>query len=94
MTILFSISDAFANKVKYVNYISMKKSADNSFDPNILMFRMLVGIAWVLAVVLASPQAVIWRVLKHPFRLPEFYQVRQISSKFISFLSPSSTSCV
>ena len=86
-TILFPILDAFANNVKYVNYTTMMKCADNSFDQNILMLRILVGIAWVLAVVLASPQAVIWRVLKHPHRLPEFYQVGRCQVN--SFLSSS-----
>ena len=63
------------------------KSADNSFDQNILMLRILVGVAWVLAVVLASPQAVIWRVLKHPHRLPEFYQVGRCQVRsFLFFL--------
>ena len=80
--IVFPILDMFANKVKYVNYISKIKPA---FDPNILMFRILVGIAWALAVVLASPQAVIWRVLKHPHRLPEFYQVGRCHVKLDHF---------
>ena len=39
------------------------------------IFRLLVGIAWALTVVLASPQAIIWRVLKHPDIQPDFYQV-------------------
>ena len=62
----------FANYIKHVNH----KSAGRSFNQNILiycMFRILVGIAWTLAVVLASPQAVVWRVLKHP--VYKFYQV-------------------
>ena len=39
------------------------------------IFRLLVGLAWALTVVLASPQAIIWRVLKHPDIQPDFYQV-------------------
>ena len=39
------------------------------------IFRLLVGIAWALTLVMASPQAIIWRVLKHPDIQPDFYQV-------------------
>ena len=59
------------------------RKLSNKFDKLLAMgitkssfiFRLLVGIAWALTVVLASPQAIIWRVLKHPDIQPDFYQV-------------------
>ena len=34
--------------------------------------RMMVIVAWILTLVFASPQAIIWRVLKHPTK--DFHQ--------------------
>ena len=37
----------------------------------------MVGVAWILTIIFASPQAIIFRVLKHPVK--DFYQCTTVN---------------
>ena len=43
-----------------------------SINPNYTSFRLMVLLCWALTIVFSCPQAIIFRVLKHPTK--EFYQ--------------------